>query len=178
MTLRIGPVLDRYESQLIAYAARITGDTERARDIVQDVFVRFCQTDHAALNGHIGRWLFTVCRNRALDVRRKEGRMKVLAADDVGTNLRATVPRMPSSSHSDSAANMLDVLATLPERQQEVLRLKFEGGLTYEEIAGVLGTTAGNVGVLIHTAIKTLRKQLIPIQTNIEATPKLRRLSS
>lgn len=178
MTLAIGPVLDRYESQLIAYAARITGDTERARDIVQDVLLRFCQTDHASLDGHIGRWLFTVCRNRALDVRRKEGRMKLLAANDLATNQQAIVPQTPSSSHSDSAANMLDALATLPERQQEVLRLKFEGGLTYEEIAGVLSTTAGNVGVLIHTAIKTLRKQLTPNQTNIEATPKLRRLSS
>ena len=178
MTLRIGPVLDRYESQLIAYAARITGDTERAREIVQDVLLRFCQTDHASLDGHIGRWLFTVCRNRALDVRRKERRMKLLANNDVATNQQAIVPPRPSSSHSDSAANMLDALATLPERQQEVLRLKFEGGLTYEEIAGVLGTTAGNVGVLIHTAIKTLRKQLTPTQTNIEATPKLRRLSS
>ncbi|MEE8154283.1 MAG: sigma-70 family RNA polymerase sigma factor [Phycisphaerales bacterium] len=178
MTLRIGPVLDRYESHLIAYAARITGDTERARDIVQDVFVRFCQTDHSSLDGHIGRWLFTVCRNRALDVRRKEGRMKLLTADDVATNQQPIAPPRPSSSDSNSAANMLEALATLPERQQEVLRLKFEGGLTYEEIAGVLSSTAGNVGVLIHTAIKTLRKQLTPNQTSIEAAPKFRRLSS
>ena len=51
------------------------------------------------------------------------------------------------------------MLAGLPDNQQEVVRLKFQDGLSYKEIAGVTGLTVSNVGFLIHTAIHTLRRE-------------------
>ena len=48
----------------------------------------------------------------------------------------------------------------LPDRQQEILRLKFQGGLSYRQIADVMDLTVSNVGFLIHTSIKALREQL------------------
>lgn len=51
------------------------------------------------------------------------------------------------------------IVATLPPRQQEVLQLKFQNDLSYQQIAEVTKTTANCVGVLIHTALKTLRKR-------------------
>ena len=61
-----------YESQLIAYAANIlAGDFERARDVVQDAFLRLFQADPARVRENLKAWLYTVCRNRALDVLRK-----------------------------------------------------------------------------------------------------------
>ena len=54
----------------------------------------------------------------------------------------------------------LALIATLPERQQEVLRLRFQEGLSYKEIAGVQALTVSHVGVLIHNAMKTLRARL------------------
>jgi RNA polymerase sigma factor (sigma-70 family) len=51
-------------------------------------------------------------------------------------------------------------VADLPQRQQEAVRLKFQGGLSYREIAEVMDTTANNVGVLLHTAIRTIRDKL------------------
>ena len=68
-------LLHRLQGPLIRYALQITGDLERARDVVQDTFLQLCSENRASLNGHLEPWLFTVCRNRALDVRRKEGRM-------------------------------------------------------------------------------------------------------
>jgi len=49
--------------------------------------------------------------------------------------------------------------ATLPPRQQEVLQLKFQNDLSYQEIAEITKTTANSVGVLIHTALGTLRQR-------------------
>jgi RNA polymerase sigma factor (sigma-70 family) len=49
----------------------------------------------------------------------------------------------------------------LPDRQQEVLRLKFNAGLSYKEIAEVTGLTSTNVGFILHTAIAKLRKRLV-----------------
>ena len=48
------------------------------------------------------------------------------------------------------------LLASLPPQQQEVVRLRFQHGLAYRQIAAVTGLSASNVGFLIHTAIKAL----------------------
>ena len=60
-----------FESPLIGYAATILNDTDRARDVVQDTFIRLCQQDTAKVRDSLKSWLFTVCRNRALDLLRK-----------------------------------------------------------------------------------------------------------
>ena len=72
--------LERYEQPLIRYAARFTGDVERAREVVQDTFLKLCAADRAKVESRLAPWLYTVCRNRALDVRDKEVRMKPLPA--------------------------------------------------------------------------------------------------
>ncbi len=48
----------------------------------------------------------------------------------------------------------------LPENQREALRLKFDSGLSYAEIATVLGSTEGTVGYWLHAAVKSLRGRL------------------
>src|SRR5918993_5938822 len=71
----------RYERPLLSYALRIVGghDVERARDCVQETFAKLCDQPPANVNGHLGPWLYTVCRNAALDVRRKARREMALA---------------------------------------------------------------------------------------------------
>ena len=46
------------------------------------------------------------------------------------------------------------------ENQREVVRLKFQAGLSYAEISRVTGHSVSNVGFLLHTALKTLRRQM------------------
>ena len=53
-----------------------------------------------------------------------------------------------------------DLLERLPHNQQEVIRLKFQQGLSYKEIAAITELSASNVGYLIHTAVKKLRAEL------------------
>jgi RNA polymerase sigma-70 factor (ECF subfamily) len=52
------------------------------------------------------------------------------------------------------------VLATLPPNQQEVVRLKFHGELSYREISRITGLSETNIGYLIHVAVKTVRERL------------------
>ena len=53
-----------------------------------------------------------------------------------------------------------ELLSELPEREQEVVRLKFLHELSYKEIAEVTGLTAGNVGYILHHALLKLRRGL------------------
>ena len=56
---------------------------------------------------------------------------------------------------------MLQILADLPDNQQEVVRLKFQDNLSYRDIAEVTGLSVSNVGYLLHMAVKRLREQLV-----------------
>jgi RNA polymerase sigma factor (sigma-70 family) len=73
--------LAQYESPLIGYAVGFLHDVERARDVVQDTFIRLYQQDIEKVRDGLKAWLFTVCRNRALDVIRKEKRIVSLEDD-------------------------------------------------------------------------------------------------
>jgi RNA polymerase sigma factor (sigma-70 family) len=149
-------LIRRFEIPLVQFATRITGDRERARDVVQETFVKF-QRNGAIGQAESATWLFTVCRNGALNVCRKERRMVYL--DQATIESRQGEQPMPFErlEQSEMRRFLMRIVATLPPRQQEVMQLKFQNDLSYQQIAEITKTTANNVGVLLHTALKTLR---------------------
>src|SRR3989440_11536555 len=151
-------LLRRFEVPLLQYATRITGNNERARDVVQEAFIKF-QRNGAVAPEKTATWLFTVCRNGALNVCRKEKRMMYLEEEII--ELRRDEQPMPFEriEQREASGFLTKILTTLPPRQQEVLQLKFQNDLSYQEIAEITKTTANSVGVLIHTALKTLRQK-------------------
>jgi RNA polymerase sigma factor (sigma-70 family) len=175
----IGCAVEQFESPLTQYVTRLLrGDVERARDVVQDAFLKLWTQDRATIDGHLGQWLYRVCRNRALDVRRKEHRMTALSDEHLEAARFSAIahPAQQQPPGADArlpqetaGAAVLALLDTLNDTQQEVLRLKFQGGLSYKEIAGVMDLTANHVGVLIHHAIKALRERLPAAGPSIES---------
>ncbi len=155
-------ILLKYEGDLLRYAQRIVGDEEQARDVVQETFLKLWRQDRAELDGHLVEWLYTVCRNQAVDVRRKEQRMHTLAEESWAVRESAGPAPATLAECRDSAAQVLDLVDCLPANQQEVIRLKFQGGLSYKEISRVTGLTVSHVGVLLHTGLKTIRMKLCP----------------
>jgi RNA polymerase sigma factor (sigma-70 family) len=67
----------------------------------------------------------------------------------------------------DEAARLTRAVERLPERERELVRLKFEHGLSYQEMGAVTGLSATNVGFLLHKALRALRERLPG-----ETTPK------
>ncbi len=195
-------VVDRFEGPLVRYAKSITGDTERARDVVQEAFLRLHreftlspgwrgQGEGVKLNGraaasprhgespaetqpspvegegdrqhrpeNVQAWLYTVCRRQALDVLRKETRMKTLDHAQAAVCECPLPTQVSAVEHQESQRQLLRLLADLPANQQEVVRLKFQDGLSYRDIAAITGLTSSNVGYLLHVALKRLREQL------------------
>ena len=82
-------ILQRFEIPLLQYATRITGDRERARDVVQETFIKFQRNGSLDREDKAATWLFTVCRNRALNVCRKERRMMYLHEDTLESQERS-----------------------------------------------------------------------------------------
>jgi RNA polymerase sigma-70 factor (ECF subfamily) len=156
----IQEVLERHERSLVLYAARITGDLERGRDVVQETFLRLLAEDRAALEGHLAEWLYTVCRNRALDVRAKERTMQ--RTIDAQALEPAGLDADPADAleRTETLGRVRALMARLPENQREVLELKFAHGLSYKAISGVTRHPIGQVGWLIHRGLKSLRERM------------------
>jgi RNA polymerase sigma-70 factor (ECF subfamily) len=62
--------------------------------------------------------------------------------------------------HREELARMRAALATLSEREQEIIRLKFGGGLGNQEIGKVMRLRAGNVAVILFRALRKLRSRM------------------
>jgi RNA polymerase sigma factor (sigma-70 family) len=150
-------VVDAFEGRLVRYAADLVGPA-LARDVVQDTFLRLCDQDRAQVEAHLSAWLFTVCRNRAFELRRKLKRQAPLDLEHVSAPLAQGSELL--FLHQEAMARVRELLASLPERERELVRLKFDSELSYKEIAQVTGLSVSNVGFILHTAVKRLRAAL------------------
>ena len=155
---RVLRALALHEAPLYAYATRLVRDPERARDVVQETFLRLCAQPDATPDGPLAPWLYRVCRNLALDVRKKERPMAT--TDALAERASADPGPLCSAERKDGASRVLRALAALPENQREVLRLKLQHGLAYREIAQITDLSETNVGFMIHRGLKSLRERL------------------
>ena len=167
--------IERYQSSLIRYATSLLGDIERAREVVQDTFLKLFTNPPEEIERRLPQWLFTVCRNRAFDVRKKDGRMSPLS--DIDLETRAGPGPLPVAclEEQERLRQVFELVRRLPEKQREVLTLKFQCDLTYKEISAVTGYSVSNVGFLLHNGVSRIREQ---IKSDTSPVPSLvRRLS-
>ena len=156
----IRAALRDHEQPLLRYATRLLRAPERARDVVQDTFTKLCRQSRDQIDGHVAEWLFTVCRRGALDVLRKEGRMNRFEEGQAERLVAAGPTPAVVVEHNESWQRVVALLDHLPHNQQEVVRLKFQDGFSYKEIAAITRLSMGNVGFLLHTALATLRREM------------------
>jgi RNA polymerase sigma-70 factor (ECF subfamily) len=147
------------QAPLLRYATRLLRDPERARDVVQDTFVKLMAVPRTSIEGHAVEWLFTVCRHRSLDVLRKERRLTSLDPEHDERAISAEPRPGRSLEHAETQEAVLRVIEALPVNQQEVVRLKFQDGFSYKEVSRITGLSVSNVGFLIHTAVTRMRAQ-------------------
>lgn len=164
-----------FETPLVGYAAGITHDYNAAQDIVQDTFLKlYTQDDPARLDGPgLKAWLFTVCRNRALDWLRRRKKLVSIEASPVDDLASRDPGPHEAAIDNEEAAEILRFFRRLPDNQAECLRLKFQNDLSYREISAVTGFSVSNVGFLIHTGLKRLR-QLLSHETGGAHEPAIR----
>lgn len=156
--------LNRYERPLIRYAHSYLQDLEAARDVVQDVFVKLSQHLPTLDAERLAPWLFTVCKNRALDHHRKQQRLVVMEVETLDAEASAGPSPGEALENRETAAVLHGLIDRLPARQREAVRLKFIADLDYNQISAAMQTSIGNVGYLIHHGVQTLRHQWLAME--------------
>ena len=149
-----------YESALVHYTSGLlNGDWDSARDVVQEAFLKLCRQDPELVETNVKSWLYTVCRNRAYDLLRRDQRWQM--NNDALEHIAQSAPDpSESADRSDTGREILDCLQALPANQQDVVRLRFQQNLSYREISTITGVSTGQVGFLLHEAMRRLRALL------------------
>lgn len=152
--------MSQHETALLRYAARLVNSPTAAQDVVQNVFIKlFSKWDgHSQPAATLKSWLFRVTHNESVDLIRRESRLKALHEKHAEERL-ASCPdgrNCPAPSHEDKKATVLRRLKRLHPREQQVVLLRLEQGLSYKEIAAITGRSEGNIGNILHHAVQKL----------------------
>lgn len=155
-------VVTDHSARVYRLALRLTGNPHDAEDLTQDVFVRVFRSLDRFKPGTLEGWLHRITTNLYLDGARRRQRIRF---DRMAENADDRLPgseRTPSQLVDDhdldhDVAAALDALA--PEFRAAVVLCDIEG-LSYEEIADVLGVKLGTVRSRIHRGRAQLRAAL------------------
>ncbi len=154
----LGQLYNRYHQHLLRYCTRLLKNEQSAEDIVQNVFLKLQIGQQSIRNGQsLQSWLFTVARNEALSSIKK---IKTINADET------IVWDGDTPEDEFVAKERKDVIEIVLQRLhapfREVILLREYEHLSYEEIAGITGTTVSSVKSRLFKARKALIEKLKP----------------
>ena len=154
-------LFETYKDRVYSIALRYSGDATIAMDISQDVFLKLM----SAIREYRGEaqfetWLFRLVVNRCLDHHRR--RQRFLPIVNGLFNLVCTTSEtvLHHLLRTEFESNVQEAVGTLVPEQRIVIVLRYTEGLSYEQIAEILGCTTGTVGSRLNRAHKVLERRL------------------
>jgi RNA polymerase sigma-70 factor (ECF subfamily) len=152
-------LVNRHAPALARYVASL-GFREDIEEVVQDTFVRaFGALDGFRADSSLRTWLFTIARRLVLDRRRSARRRRGEVEVDE-THVVTEGNPLESLVAQEMEARLGHAVERLTPTQREVFRLRVGEGLSYKEIAEVVGTTEGAARVHYHNAMRTVKELL------------------
>ena len=154
-------LFERYKDTVYSVALRYSGDAAIAQDIAQDTFLKlFSAVGSFRGDSNFESWLYRMVVNSCFDQRRKTRRLAPLL-DEVMSLLRTPdVSALDEVLRSEMSAQVRSVIDSLAPDQRMVVVLRYTQGLSYDEIAAVMGCAAGTIASRLNRAHKVLERRL------------------
>jgi RNA polymerase sigma-70 factor (ECF subfamily) len=160
-------LVERWERPIYALAYRQIGREEDARDVCQETFLRA----YRGLVGFRGQakfssWLYRITINLCRDWIRRERRTPVVQPPEDVDVMELAAAREPSEpiedqvARRDLARTVERLMALLPEEQRTAIVLKEYHGLTFQEIADVVGCPLSTVKTRLYQGLSVVRREL------------------
>ena len=155
-------IVERHSDRVYRLAYRLTGNRHDAEDLTQEVFVRVFRSLSTYTPGTFEGWLHRITTNLFLDQARRKQRIRFDALSDERAERLTCAAPTPDLAYVDRTFDddIERALATLPPDFRAAVVLCDVEGLTYEEIAEILGTKLGTVRSRIHRGRAMLRTAL------------------
>ena len=149
----------QYLPRILNYVRLRVDGEDLAQDLTAAVFERAVSRQHTLRQrGAFGAWLFQIARTTVAGYYRQR---QPAVALELADEKQAPDPSPPEAVMRRQELDRLQAaLSTLSQREQEIIRLKFGGGLGNQEIAKVLRLRAGHVAVILYRALRKLRVRL------------------
>jgi len=152
-------LVGRHSEALARFAASV-GERDGIEELVQDTFVRaFAPLDSFRGSSTLRTWLFAIERRLMLDRRRSERRSRETVPVEESDHV-SEYGALDSLIAEEAQERVRQSLDALSPTQREVFTLRVQQGLSYKEIAEVVGSTEGAARVHYHNAIRTVKEFL------------------
>jgi RNA polymerase sigma-70 factor (ECF subfamily) len=152
-------LVERHAPGLARFVAG-EGERDNVDEVVQDTFVRaFAAIDSFRGDSAFRTWLFTIARRLILDRRRSERRSRMVATVEEGDAVTA-FDALDTMVADESMVRVRQAVEALSQKQKEVFTLRLEQGLSYKEIAELVGSTEGAARVHYHNAMRAVKEFL------------------
>jgi len=150
----------RHAGRVLAYARQLGRNPDLAEDVVQEVFVAVWRkaASYQADRGDPVGWLYTITRNKLVDLWRKTG--DTAGLDELQWQQLPGPEPAAGSPRSDLLLTMRQALARVSPEQRAAIEMAYFGDLTYEETAERLRLPVGTLKSRIRAGLRTLRAVL------------------
>ena len=156
----------RHQRPVISLLHRLTGDAALAEDLAQETFVKAFR-NLAAFDAtrRLSAWILRIAHNVGIDAMRRR-RIRTVSIDapanpEVTYSADPPAPSMPDPVERDALRQaLLNAMATLRPDQREAIVLRYEEGLSFEEIGQILGIPEVTARSHVHRARKELARLL------------------
>jgi RNA polymerase sigma factor (sigma-70 family) len=155
-------IVEQHSDRVFRLAYRLTGNPHDAEDLTQEVFVRVFRSLDSYTPGTFEGWLHRITTNLFLDQARRKQRIRFDALSDERADRLSSTQPTPDLAYTEQRFDddVERALQSLPPDFRAAVVLCDVEGLTYEEIAGILGAKLGTVRSRIHRGRAMLREAL------------------
>jgi RNA polymerase sigma-70 factor (ECF subfamily) len=152
-------LVERYKDSLARFVSSLDAGHE-VEDVVQETFSRaFGSIDGFRWDSSLRNWLFTIARRLVLDHRRSV-RRRGEEVDVQDSDVRTEFDALDAVVADETEERLRDALARLTPTQREVFGLRVGEGMSYKDIADIVGTTEGAARVHYHNAMRAIKELL------------------
>jgi RNA polymerase sigma-70 factor (ECF subfamily) len=154
-------LFETYKDRIYSIALRYSGDATVAMDIAQETFLKLLSSigDYRG-EANFETWLYRVVVNRCLDHHRRGRRLMPIVnglLDLLRTSGETVLHQLLRTEFEE---NVQEVIQTLSPEQRIVVVLRYTEGLSYDQIAEILGCSTGTVGSRLSRAHRVLERRL------------------
>ena len=155
-------LFERYKDKVYSIALRYAGDAAVAQDITQETFLKlFSAIGNFRGDSSFESWLYRLVVNCCFDQKRRTRRL-VPIVDELLSALRAPdASILDEVLRAEMSAHIRSVVGSLPPQQRMVIVLRYTQGLSYDEIAGILGCSSGTIGSKLNRIHKVIARRLV-----------------
>lgn len=153
-------LFEAHKDKVYSIALRFSGDESLAMDIAQDTFLKlFSSLADFRGDAALSTWIYRLVVNACLDHKRRSWRLAPLA-DELVAVLRSPGDSLNALLHSEMRDRVRAAVETLSPDMRMAVVLRYTEGFSYDQIAEVMGCSAGTVASRLNRAHKALEKRL------------------